>query len=154
MNALRQPQSSPIHAPIGAAQTVATDTPVRISDIARANWCSGTSRIASAAAIDQKPPSATPSITRAISSVQRLSAVAASPLDSTSSRVSATITCLRSRRLVSRGMDGAATAPSKRRGGHRLAGNALADRQVGSHRSEQAGGQELGSDQAEYAERQ
>ena len=110
--ALRQPQTSPIQAPSGAAQTVATDTPARITDIARANRRSGTSRIASAAAIDQKPPSATPRITRAASSTPSEDAVTASRLDSTSSSVSATMTARRSKRRVSSGMDGAATAPT------------------------------------------
>ncbi len=82
-----------------------------MNDIARGNFDSGTSRIASAAAIDQNPPSATPSITRAVSNGHRLSATTASALDSTSSVVSASITCLRSMRRVSSGIDGAAMAP-------------------------------------------
>jgi len=113
MKALRQPQTSPIHAPTGAAQTVATDTPARISDMARANWGSGTSRIVSAADIDQNPPRATPSITRAASSRARLPAVAASTLDSTSRALRASMTWRRSRRRVSSGSDGAATAPTR-----------------------------------------
>jgi AraC-like DNA-binding protein len=75
--AVRQPQCSPIQAPIGAAQTVATETPVSTTAIARGMSRGGTRRIASAAAMDQKPPRATPSSTRAASSVGRLEAVAA-----------------------------------------------------------------------------
>lgn len=110
MKALRQPHISPIHAPMGAAHTVATDTPVRMKDMARANSEAGTSRMASAADMDQKPPRAMPSATRATSSVGRLLARAERAFDSTSITVKASITHRRSMRRVSSGSEGAATA--------------------------------------------
>jgi hypothetical protein len=154
MKALRQPHTSPIHAPTGAAQTVAMDTPVRISDIARAKSARAPGACASAADIDQKPPSATPSITRATSSTGRLLAVAASTLDSSSNagegqHHALAVQLARQQRQRRRG-DGA----DQGRGGDGLAGRAVADAEVGGHGGEQAGGQELGRDQAEDAQRE
>jgi hypothetical protein len=98
--AARQPHRSPIYAPIGAAQTVATETPVSDIDIARGTNRVGTSRMVKAPAIDQKPPSPIPKSTRASRRVVSPVAVAARMLDRTSSSVSVHSTSLRSMFLV------------------------------------------------------
>ncbi len=86
------------------------EAPASTTDIARGNSCPGTSRIVSAAAIDQKPPSAMPSTTRPASNTPSDCAVAAITLESSSRAVSANSTQRRSKRRVNNGTAGAATA--------------------------------------------
>jgi hypothetical protein len=62
----RQPTIAPRKLPSGAATTVASALPPLTIASARGTWWSGTSRIAVAADIDQKPPMATPMKARPI----------------------------------------------------------------------------------------
>jgi hypothetical protein len=137
---------------MGAAQTVAMDTPVNTSDIARGKSRSGTRRMASAAAIDQKPPSAMPSTTRANSSTASEAAVAASRLDTSKRAVSVSSTRLRSKRAVSKRDGRRGHRTDERRGRDGLARSARRDMEIGRHGGQQAGRQEFRRDQAEHAE--
>ena len=152
--ALRHPHSSPIQAPIGAAQTVATETPVRMSDIARAKRCSGTRRIASAAAIDQKPPSATPSITRATSKRGQAARNGRQDIGQHQQQGQRQHHLLAVEATRQQGNGGRGDGADQRGGGDGLACRAVADAQVGGHGGQQAGRQEFGRDQAEHAQRQ
>ena len=80
--------------------------------MARGNTGIGTSRMAVAAAIDQKPPRLIPRMTRAASSIGRLTAAAVIRLDTLSSISSPSITSRRSHRLVTTGTSRAAIAPT------------------------------------------
>jgi hypothetical protein len=86
--AARQPQRSPIQAPTGAAQTVASETPVKMMAMARGMSAGGTSRRASAADIAQKPPRLMPSRMRENNSTGRFEASAASVFETMSRHVS------------------------------------------------------------------
>ncbi|CDG51992.1 exported hypothetical protein [Halomonas sp. A3H3] len=78
--------------------------------MARANRLSGTMRIARAAAIDQNPPKAIPSSTRAKIKTKKLFAVAAKTLETTSSSDKPSSTNLRSKLRVRSGIVSAASA--------------------------------------------
>ncbi|MNY10539.1 hypothetical protein D3C86_1435240 [compost metagenome] len=106
----RQPSVAPIHAPTGAAQTVATETPVRIMAMARGILSSGTSLSASAADMAQKPPRPMPSRTREANSMKRPFAKAAKVLEMISSVVSPSNVQRRSMLRVPMTTPGPATA--------------------------------------------
>lgn len=106
----RQPSVAPIHAPTGAAQTVATETPVRMMAMARGIFSSGTSLSASAADMAQKPPRPMPSRTREANSMKRPLAKAASVLEMISSVVSPSNVQRRSMLRVPMTTPGPATA--------------------------------------------
>ena len=80
-------------------------------DMARGIRRIGTSRMAMAAAIDQKPPRLIPSVTRASSKVVRSDAEAARKFEAISNAVKVHITTRRSSRLVMIAIVGAAIAP-------------------------------------------
>lgn len=77
--------------------------PLKIIDSARGSSLAGTSRIATAAAMLQKPPSATPSSMRISSSTPRLDDRATSRFDAIISVEKASSTWRRSKRRVRRG---------------------------------------------------
>jgi hypothetical protein len=112
VNVLRQPHSPPIQAPSGAAHTVATDTPVSTTDIARANWCSG--HQAHRQRRGHRPEAAQRQSQQHPRGQQQgsVDAVAARMLETSSRAVSARSTTLRSKRCVANGMVGAAMAPT------------------------------------------
>ena len=83
----RQPIISPTHAPTGAAQTVAADTPPMMMAIARGISRSGTSRIAKASDMAQNPPRPIPRRARDKSSIVMPLDKAAIRLDTISSVV-------------------------------------------------------------------
>lgn len=96
----RQPMRSPRKLPTGAAKMVAAETPEKMIDSARGTSEAGTRRMASAADIAQKPPSAAPSSTRPSSSEKKSGAKATMRFDITSSVVKASSTSRRSMRRV------------------------------------------------------
>jgi hypothetical protein len=106
-NTHRQPSASPSHAPSGMADTVASETPVLTTVIARPRRCAGTSWAAIARAIAQKPATAMPSSTRAPSNTAKSDATAMSKLEMIDSVVRPSM----SKRRSSRGNSAAIVNP-------------------------------------------
>lgn len=99
--------------PSGRLTTVATEMPAVMNDDARMTDSGRTSRAATPAPIDQNPPRATPSSSRATMSTVKFGAIAPSRSASTSRRLSDHSTILRSIREVAMVTIGALTAPAR-----------------------------------------
>ena len=133
---------------------VATDTPLKTRDKARGTRAGGTSRIATAVAMLQNPPSAMPSSTRASSSKRQVGRrrheqVGHDEQGREPHQHEPAIEAARDDRGQQAGKerhDGG--------GGDRLSGEAFGNVERARDRGQQAGGQELRRHQAEDAQRQ